>query len=90
MKRCAQCRGPFGLTRRRIYRFWGGPLHFCSVRCKETHEADRVRRLAEARFFSWLSHQPPQDCIKLMAQGNLADALASYRKPPRMSRPRPS
>jgi hypothetical protein len=50
MKQCAQCRGPFGLTRRHTYRLWGGSLHFCSLRCKETHEADRLRRLAEARF----------------------------------------
>jgi hypothetical protein len=52
MKQCAQCHGPFGLIRRYIYRLWGGPLHFWCLRCKETYEADRLRRLAEARSLS--------------------------------------
>jgi len=46
-KRCDQCSGPFGLTRRRR-----AGKQFCSAKCMELH-ADGVRKAVEARA-RWL------------------------------------
>jgi hypothetical protein len=86
MKQCAQCHGPFGLTRRCINRFLGGPIHFCSLHCKETYEAEQLRRLAETRFRSWLSGQvkltPGFEARSIIVEGpfHVADATAANRR----------
>jgi hypothetical protein len=73
--RCHQCRGKFGLVRRRRLTF-SGYLHFCSKKCLNAHKGQMHRESGEPfdRF------QPPTTATSF--EGGLVQQLSRIVKGP--------
>jgi len=59
MRRCHQCRGRFGLTRRYVLTF-AGYLHFCSKECVADWRHDVEEAARSQKFCAWLARENPQ------------------------------